>query len=462
MKHKNLFLCVACSGLLSLFGCKKDSQSTQEEKTSGLVNNRVTQAVVSPASASFSLTTIGSDIQEFNELKSAGSENTRLGLGFTWSDFAPTGFHLPPNATVQLNVEQLAGSTRPQLLIGTYSRYLSKWNPQSIQLTAGVNNITTDAYGGLLWVRFGTSGTPSSRVRITFVSGHQRVPVYIKNQTTDWANQLSTYATAPDVVLVGDRVYQVYSRTRALNTQSQDNNYVLTKADQIMNAEDDISGLDGSAPQHQPNVHTRVLMTETDNPDGWMTATAYRTYYVNAAASSPFTASIGSSSGWGPWHELGHMHQQQAWKWSGLGEVTVNIYSLAAERSMGVTPSRLKRDNIWPQALTFLANNKRNKDFNAAFSNDVWIRLCMFHQLWLAYGDNFYKQLHKQTRVELPAVSTDAQKMRYFMLKACTISGHNLTNFFKKWGFKVDSSVYAEIANLGLPQPTVEPSTLSE
>lgn len=86
----------------------------------------------------------------------------------------------------------------------------------------------------------------------------------------------------------------------------------------------------------------------------------------------------------------------------------------------------------------------------------------MFHLLWLACGDSFYRQLHKETRIELPTVSTDLEKMRYFMLKVCTISGKDLTNFFKKWGFLVNESVYTEIANLGLPQLSVDASTLSE
>ncbi len=37
------------------------------------------------------------------------------------------------------------------------------------------------------------------------------------------------------------------------------------------------------------------------------------------------------------------------WTWGALGEVTVNIYSLAVERKLGITPSRLKRDNAWPK-----------------------------------------------------------------------------------------------------------------
>jgi hypothetical protein len=409
-------------------------------------------------------TTIGTNIQVFNELKSGTAEGSRLNIT-PWSDFEATGFYLAPNATLQVSVEQLTGTAKPKILVGTYSRYEVKNNPQEFSLTTGTNNITADQYGGLIWVRFGTSGTPSSSAKITFVSGHQRVPVYIKNQTSsaDWANQLSTYSSSPDVVLMGDRVYQVYSRTRAVNTQSQDNNYVLSKADQTMEVEDAFSGIDGSAPQHQPNVNQRMLMTENDG-SGWMFATWYRTAYVTAAAPAAFTSTIGTVDGWGPWHELGHMHQQGAWKWSTLGEVTVNIYSLAVERAMGVSPSRLKRDNVWPAVATYLANTSPSKDFNsdAIMTNGTWVRLAMFHQLWMAFGDNFYKDLHKITRVELPNVSTDAEKMRYFMLKSCSVSGRNLTNFFRKWGFLVNESVYTEIAGLGLPQPLVEPSTLSE
>jgi hypothetical protein len=50
--------------------------------------------------------------------------------------------------------------------------------------------------------------------------------------------------------------------------------------------------------------------------------------------------------------------------------------------------------------------------------------------------------------------------MRYFMLKACTITGHNLTGYFKKWGLQADAAVYAEIAALNLPAPTTDPSSI--
>ena len=85
----------------------------------------------------------------------------------------------------------------------------------------------------------------------------------------------------------------------------------------------------------------------------------------------------------------------------------------------------------------------------------------MFQQLWLAYGDTFFQQLHRQAREEKPLLKDDAAKMRFFMLKACTITGHNLTGYFKKWGLQADA-VYSEIAALNLPAPSTDPSTLKD
>ncbi|ULT45157.1 hypothetical protein KRR40_18780 [Niabella defluvii] len=53
-----------------------------------------------------------------------------------------------------LTVQQLSGTTLPKLLIGTYSRDTLRWDPRSVQLTAGSNTISSDTYGGLIWIRY--------------------------------------------------------------------------------------------------------------------------------------------------------------------------------------------------------------------------------------------------------------------------------------------------------------------
>ena len=57
--------------------------------------------------------------------------------------------------------------------------------------------------------------------------------------------------------------------------------------------------------------------------------------------------------------------------------------------------------------------------------------------------------------------------MRWFMLKACTVSEKNLTNFFQRWGMKLSTqtatdAVFTEIASLGLPNPAQDISLLND
>lgn len=466
MKKMYTIIALITTVMVSSISCQKATLTEQNSST-----------VLAPASATQGsnpdlLKTVGTDVQEFNELKDAEQERGRMRIKYwRWTDFDPTGFYIPANSTLTINVQQLAGTALPKLIIGTYYRYMTAQqgdqahiDPPIFQLTAGVNTISSGKYGGMIWIRFTTTGIPSSKARITFNSGHQRVPVFIKNSTTQasWNEELSTY-TSPDVLLIGDRVYQVYSRTKAQEFQPQDNNAVLTTLDRVWNLENHLSGLDGSAPQHQVSVHNRILITETDRPSGLAWAYYYGVYFTSPYVNLMATNKV-ATEGWGIWHEMGHEHQQDVWTWDALGEVTNNIHALYVERSLGISPSRLKRGNNWPAALAYLADNSASKDFNSNVTpiNDPFIRLCMFHQLWLAYGDNFYIQVHKKARTDNPTVSSDIDKMRWFMLAACTISGKDLTNFFKKWGLKPGASVYSEIAALSLPQPTVDPSTLSE
>ena len=448
MKNYSLLLGSALLCMAMGAGCTKNNSSEQAAPEARKKPRAVNTA--------FADSTI-----EVAETPSGPQEAARLAQNNPASDFTPTGFYMPPGATLKVQVEQLAGTSMPKLLIGTYSRYKAKWNPTEVVLKAG-ENIITDATGGLMYLRYATGATTPGKVKVKFLSGQQPVPFYVQGKTThtDWLTALDSLATAPDVQLVSARTIMVASRANALAYKNENQDEVLRIADRVINIEDSISGLDGSTAADKVNVH-KYLMTETDNSDYYMVATWYRTAYYQNTLAAILTVSGLGTNGWGPWHELGHMHQQGAWTWGGLGEVTVNIYSLAVERKFGITPSRLKRDNVWPKLDTYFALADAERDFNSTKA-DVWMRLAMFHQLWMAFGDGFYHQLHKQTRAERPSLSTDALKMRYFMLKACNISGKNLASFFRKWGFKVDESVYTEIAALNLPAPATDPSTLRE
>ncbi|MNK67553.1 Sialidase precursor [compost metagenome] len=456
---KSKLLLFTALAITCLAACKKAAVLPEEVATnpppkSGAVVESATQT----------------NIFNVTEKISASIEKDRLKNGYQLTDFTATGLYMAPNATLDITVEQTAGTRLPKLLIGTYSRY-GTWNtqPTVVQLTAGTNTIT-NAAGGLLWIRY-TNATTGSTAKLTFNSGYQYAPYFKLGVSTnsDWINQLQTYTT-PDVVLEGSNCFIVVSRAKAIQYQTEDQAAILNKITQVIALEDDLNGLDNSLPAHAKNVHT-YLLTQHEDPAYYFFAYDYRTAYTTSDVNAILTLSSVGTNGWGMWHELGHQHQMM-WRWGTLGEVTVNLYSLYVQRTLTPSINRLVNDGTWPKVFTYLGKADGTKDYNGSTSyanplTDVWIRLAMFQQLTLAYGDNFYRTLAKNMRVENPTLANDDAKLRYFMLKACNISGKDLSYFFQKWGLNLSTAaattqIYADMAALGLPAPTTDPSTLQD
>ena len=292
------------------------------------------------------------------------------------------------------------------------------------------------------------------------------IPYYQLGRTTqaDWVKMVDNISNVPDVQLVGNKTIITFSMANARTYKNESQEALVKKADRVIVIEDSISGLFGTDPIDQPNVY-KYLMTESDHPGYFMAATFYRTWYGSTTGGVPAILKADNLT-WGPWHELGHMHQQGSWTWSELGEVTVNIYSIAVEKAFSITPTRLTSQGEWNNTAAYLARPEAERNFNGSNAG-VWTRLCMFQQLKLAFGENFYHELHKQARRETNRPTTTDTRMRWFMLKACSISGKNLTSFFQKWGMKlstqpVTDAVFAEIAALNLPSPTQDLSLLTD
>ncbi|HMP93900.1 MAG TPA: M60 family metallopeptidase, partial [Phnomibacter sp.] len=362
-----------------------------------------------------------------------------------------------------LEVSLLAGSNLPTLMVGTYSRYQSRWDPQAYPLKSGINTIS-DGVGGILYLRF-SSDNAKGKVRIRLISGMKPMPYYQLGKTTqaDWEKMVDNIKDVPDVQLVGKKTILCFSLANAALNKKENQEALLNLADRVVVIEDSISGLFGTDPKDQPNVH-KILMTESDHPGYYMAATWYRTWYRVGDGVPAITAAHRLT--WGPWHELGHMHQQSHWTWDELGEVTVNVYSLAVEKALGITPTRLTQQNEWNNAVTFLALPDGQRNFNNA-GTSVWVRLCMFQQLKLAFGDEFYYELHKLARRSTENVNDTNAKMRWFMLNACRASKHNLSDFFKKWGLQLSNAaatnaVYSDIEGLNLPAPATDLTMLKD
>ncbi|WP_440118785.1 NPCBM/NEW2 domain-containing protein [Paenibacillus sp. QZ-Y1] len=355
--------------------------------------------------------------------------------------FQPTGLYAKANEQIKIEV---SGNKPITAVIGTH-RHDQEWAIR-YPLQAGINTISSPN-GGLL--SFDNSNNEGS-IHVNVVSGGSPVPFFVlgKNTKADWQEMVNAYPDAPSVVLQSEKALLVFTYASARDhILNQDPVPVLQTYDTFIGAQDKISGLSNSDsdPRHHLDKHLIGIIEQPNYTGG---AYAYATW---DGAIMPTSTGANADSldltrmGWGQYHEAGHLRQQGPWTWDEMGEVTVNLYSLAAKKALKPTePARSPFEYF--TAFTFV--DQPTKNFSDSNS-----KLEMLWQLDLAFGDNFYPDLHRLYRetakADLP--TTDDQKKQAFILNTSKVAHYDLTPFFDKWGLSATNETRNKINSLSLP-----------
>ncbi|MGG0180703.1 putative mucin/carbohydrate-binding domain-containing protein [Bacillus tropicus] len=359
----------------------------------------------------------------------------------SFSPYEPTGIYVKPGEEVVIQVE---GTQQIKAYIGTYS--YEKEEPKQFNLHPGENKISSLNGGLLYFYNYHNTGEVVAKVK----KGGTPNPLFIlgKHTTKDWKRMLAENPDPYAIEMKGENsLLTMHPETVAEHLKQEDPTALLKKHDEIINIEHKISGLSkdgvGVANQGKHSIH----FVEDWYTDNYMYATYYRTAYSKGNLESVLNLEELTNDGWGPWHEVGHQHQQDTWLWDGLGEVTVNIYSLAVQTTFG-HKTRLEQEGRYEAAFAYLGKP------DAQEKMDVFEKLVMFWQLHLAYGDQFYPNLHQMYRLlhdtELP--KSDEEKKQMFIYMTSKVAGQNLIPFFDKWGLSANDATREKIEKLNLPK----------
>lgn len=395
-----------------------------------------------------------------DEMYNAEAERTRLWRRQKIADFVATGVYVQPEGSVKININLTEGNHLPQVLLGTYAREQASDAPKVYNLGNGTTTITnTSGKNQMIYIRY-SSAEPNSSCNVT-ITGGIKTPYFVYNSTSqeDFENQLETYEY-DDALLSSEYATMLISREVALKFKDQDWVQLMETLDHIIDVEAEIDGLDNSTEKNQREKN-RYFLTESSDPSYYMAASNYKTFYNDDDAIEVLVNQTRlTGDGWGVWHELGHQHQIESLTWDDVSEVTVNVYSLAVERAMGISPSKLARDGHWETLNDFFAKDINDRDFNDDLG--YFQKLCLYQQLWLAYGDDFFITLHQRARAEAKDLRYEDEKMAYLALLSSEIAGENLSDFFMKWGFKLSDDSNATLAALGFPEPDEDLTLLRE
>ncbi|WP_241139243.1 M60 family metallopeptidase [Bacillus mycoides] len=364
-------------------------------------------------------------------------------------NYMPTGIYVKPNEQITIEV---SGSQKIRAIIGTH-HYDKEWGKE-LDLSPGINTISS-SNGGLLGLdNFNNTGT----VTVKVTQGGKHIPVFElgKHTKEDWIAMMNKYPDAHAVQLKSKKAVLTVSRNSANQyIVNQDPIPLLETYDKMIGAQDKISGLSETDlnPLHQP---TRRIWAFTENPN---TAWGYANTLDGAVFSGVSIQSALNLNefGWGEMHEAGHARQQHPWTWwedatggCGMGEVTVNLYSLAAHKQIYPNrPAPLETRGEYDKAFAYL--KQTNKDYTKL--QDAFVKLVMLWQLNLAYGEDFYPYLHQLYRGipndQVP--KTDEEKIQAFIYNTSIVAKQNLLPFFDQWGLKASPETRQKVEAFNNP-----------
>lgn len=382
---------------------------------------------------------------------SIDDERERLKVTFGPSYYLPTGLYVEENQEIIVTLNETDQTVSPRLVISP--PVLNQYQEgilDGVELQPGVNKVTAKKDGILYLIN--QSEKTETPPQLT-IGGANILPTFKLGETTltEWQQMLENYSDAPAFELISSKV--MITAELSFAELVQDPEELLNAHDEVVDLEAQVSGLsaDDPSPLHRATKF-RYHYRQTQESGYWMYAWYNHTAYIADAMQYVLDVEKFIGDGWGPWHELGHVHQQYPWTPGMFTEVTNNIFSLTVQRHFG-QPSRLETDNVYETAFQYLDSS--NKDFN---SLSVWEKLVMFWQLDLAYGEEFYPTFYKLVREtpinDLP--DTDEEVIQRIMFWASQAGQQNLIPFFEKWGLNPNDETRQEIVDLGYPELRTE------
>lgn len=294
------------------------------------------------------------------------------------------------------------------------------------------------------------------------------MPYYVQGETSveDFRNQIETYKDVPFMEFKNDLVIATIRMDRAkdifLNGNQVD--VFMNNATRTVRLSNEIHGINKDYGGMATKSNQRMHIMNPEWGVGMLFATDYFIGLHSATNKDRIIFSNPESyEDWGLLHEIGHTYQVTEYTWSGMTEVTVNIYSDYARNywsswSMSAFDAdywtkndrnavrdyfaRLEADPTW----TFDRNTAETNNYHSA-------ALGFFVNLRRAFGNDFYPVLNQSYRTlsasELP--KSDDEKKAMFVILTSKAANRNLLPYFDAWRFTVSAETRAKVEALNLP-----------
>jgi hypothetical protein len=370
--------------------------------------------------------------------RSINDEQAIYKLGAPWSPFQATGFVAEKGKPFTVYLITDPDDACPKLNIVNLGKY--NWNDQIGQTLKPGKNEITPRKSGIIYI---ANPNQQKCPPVVYFEDSPTMPLYRHGKTTqeEWQKMLKKENPYGMVEIVTRRT--MFTLTSEKFKKNPPNIEKLCETlEEIMSVYARLLGL--SEKNLPPNDIPQNVMHIIEVDAGYMYATNCRVAFHRDVIHEILDYQNDRKNGWGLWHEIGHMHQVQEYKFKDMSEVTVNIFSLEAQAHFK-NRARIDTPEMRAAIQKHLALPASKRDYHKI--GDVFMKLALFWQLRLAFGADFYPKLHRYNREHNPELG---DRQQYFILLSSRISGYDLRPFFVAWGMSVSPQTEDAIAKLKL------------
>ena len=408
-----------------------------------------------------------------NPMPARNAEAIRMAR-FAPADYLPAGIYVQQGETI--NVEAIGLNNLSEdflLLVGEPNAFWGNKkenNPFEYVLKNGINNFISNR-SGLLY--FNYTNHPfqyykNNTVQLKITQGGTISPLFINNKTeiSDLENQLKS--TSPFVQFISDKAIITITENTFNENKLVDISKTFEVLHQVLDYSNELAGFDNSSfvntisPLRTHYIEDNIS-TDAEYKDGvYMYAGDVFVGMQTNSVADLVNANLLKKQ-WSIWHETGHLFQTDDWTWNEMGEVTVNLFSLNTQQKFGNKSRIYEPDGYEGKSISSLAKKylkSKNKSFSVGEKYEMnFVCMVMFEQLRKAFGNKFYgriNQFYRKNPLSLSEVNDENFVIQEFIFNSCTVSGYNLSNFYKKWGLVITSDNLKRIKKLNLPNSKPE------
>jgi len=368
-----------------------------------------------------------------------------------------TGLYVPAGEKVKVTIKASNIKLKLKAQIGVHTDNLLTSEVKDIQrepvdltqtfaLTQEANEIYSP-YGGILLLNI--PDTTSLKSISIQVSGAVKYPYYKLGQTSlaDWQKAIRHYQ-APWAELATDKIILTVPAARIRNL---DNPEKLMKFwDEVMDANAQLAHI---SPKR---LHPERIIVDDQVAYGYMFTAEAKMVVPNDKSCEQMLdeAFMWANGSWGHFHELGHRHQFWGIDFDGLGEVSVNLYTMYVYDKV-LKKGLYNHENLNSKA----AVRNKVKAYMAGqpsfgkFTEDPFLALCMYIQIIEEFGwepiEQVYKAYRALPREQYP--KTETEKRDFWFATVCAATQKDLSAFFAKWQIPLSVNSKYQVAQAKYP-----------